>query len=75
MQLLLNKLEKEKLVIKLHKEGKTIHQIASAVHLSFSDIGKIIRKAEGPNDGITDIKHKSRDTQALYLFSIGIDTR
>jgi hypothetical protein len=68
----LNKSEKEKLVIRLHKEGKTIRQIAHTVHLSFSDIGKIIRKINGQNnkDGI-DLKDKSIETRAIYLFSIG----
>ena len=45
--MILNKQEKEQLVIKLHQEGKTIRQIASVAHLSFSDIGSIIRKIDG----------------------------
>jgi hypothetical protein len=72
----LNKQEKEELVIRLHKEGKTIRQIASAAHLSFTDIGSIIRKIDGRDndDGVEaneDIKNKTRDTKALFLFSIG----
>ena len=43
----LNKYDKEQLVIKLHKAGKTIRDIAQAVHISFTDIGKIIRKMIG----------------------------
>lgn len=43
----LNRYDKEKLVIKLHQEGKTIRQIAEAAHLSFGDIGKIIRRIDG----------------------------
>jgi hypothetical protein len=67
-----NKQEKEELVIRLHKEGKTIREIAHIVHLSFTDIGKIIRKLNGQNnnDGI-DLKDKSNETRAIYLFSIG----
>ena len=72
LQVVLNKQEKEELVIRLHKEGKTIRRIAQAAHLSFTDIGKIIRKLNGQNDndGI-DLKDKSIETRAIYLFSIG----
>lgn len=70
--MVLNKHEKEALVIKLHRQGKTIRQIASEAHISFTDIGKIIRKISGQNnyDDI-DLKDKSIETQAIYLFSIG----
>jgi hypothetical protein len=68
----LNKQDKEELVIRLHKEGKTIRQIAHIVHLSFSDIGKIIRKLNGQNNNDSiDLKDKSIETRAIYLFSIG----
>ena len=74
--MILNKRDKEQLVIKLHHEGKTILEIASAAHLSFTDIGSIIRRVDGPDndDGITgnkDIKNKSKDTQAIFLLSCG----
>jgi hypothetical protein len=71
MQVVLIKQEKEKLVIRLHKEGKTIREIAHIVHLSFTDIGKIIRWINVLKDETVDLKNKSKDTQALYLFSIG----
>jgi len=69
----LNRRDKEQLVIKLHQEGKSFREIASVAHLSFSDIGVILRKIDGKDDGIEmkDLKNKSKDTQALYLFSIG----
>jgi hypothetical protein len=72
----LNKQEKEELVIRLHKEGKTIRQIAAAAHLSFTDIGSIIRKIDGRDnddrvEANKDIKNKTRETKALFLFSIG----
>jgi hypothetical protein len=72
----LNRQDKEELVIRLHKEGKTIRQIAAAAHLSFTDIGVIIRKLDGrdKDDGskdIKDIKTKSADTKALFLFANG----
>ena len=76
MQVVLNRRDKELLVIKLHQEGKTIRDIASAAHMSFGDIGKIINRIDGrDNDDRVEakmnIKNKSKDTQALFLFSTG----
>ena len=76
MQVVLNRRDKEQLVIKLHQEGKTIRDIALAAHLSFSDIGAIIRKIDGRNsdDGVEDkidIKNKTSETKALFLFANG----
>jgi hypothetical protein len=76
VQVVFNRREKEQLVIRLHHEGKTIREIAAAAHLSFSDIGSIIRKIDGRDSedrlaGTQDIKNKSKDTQALFLFSCG----
>lgn len=73
---ILNKYDKEALVIQMHKEGKTIRQIAAAAHVSFSDIGKIIRKIDGLTDDSNDsneieLRDKSKSTQALYLFKNG----
>ena len=73
---MLNRQDKEELVIRLHQEGKTIRQIAAAAHLSFTEIGSIIRKIDGrdKDDGskdIKDIKTKSTDTKALFLFTNG----
>ena len=45
-EILLNKFEKEKRVIELHLEGKTIRDIAKEVHMSFKDIGRIIKAYE-----------------------------
>jgi hypothetical protein len=72
----LNRQDKEHLVIELYRQGKTIRQIAAAAHLSFTDIGAIIRKIDGRDndDGVEakiDIKNKSRETKALWLFSNG----
>jgi hypothetical protein len=66
----LNKEEKEQLVIKLHQENKTIREIASAAHMSFSDIKKIIGRIDG-NAGDTDLRSKSKATQAMSLFKTG----
>ena len=48
--MLLSKKEKEKLVIQLANEGKTIREIAKIVHMSFRDICKIINKETGDED-------------------------
>jgi transposase len=42
--LLLSRKEKEGLVIKLAREGKTTREIAKIVHISLKDIGEILRK-------------------------------
>ena len=60
-------------MIRLLKEGKTIREIAHVVHISFTDIGKIIRKINGQNNnnnGI-DLKDKSIETRAIYSFRGG----
>jgi hypothetical protein len=67
----LNRREKEQLVIKLHQQGKTIREIASVAHLSFGDIGSIIRRIDGKVDDGVDLKNKSPETKALSLFSSG----
>jgi uncharacterized coiled-coil protein SlyX len=75
LQIVLNKKDKELLVIKLHEEGKTKRLIAAEAHMSFGDIGKIIRRINGhdKDDDIEakDLKLKSKTTQALYLFKNG----
>jgi hypothetical protein len=72
LQVILSKKEKEELVVKLYQDGKTIREIAHIVHLSFTDISKIIRKLNGQNDNDDiDLKDKSIETRAIYLFSIG----
>ncbi|HZD36442.1 MAG TPA: hypothetical protein VE130_14660 [Nitrososphaeraceae archaeon] len=72
----LNKFEKEELAIKMHREGKTLREIAATAHMSFSNIGKIIRKIDGSTDDSNgsndiDMSKKSKSTQALYLFERG----
>jgi hypothetical protein len=73
MQVLLNKKEKEQLVIDLHQQGKTIREIAQQVHMSFKDIGSIIRRIDGGDDDVNanDLSSKSKSTRALFLFSNG----
>jgi hypothetical protein len=73
MQVLLNKKEKEQLVIDLHQQGKTVREIAQQVHMSFKDIGTIIRKVDGRDDDVdaNDLTNKSKSTRALFLFLNG----
>jgi hypothetical protein len=73
LQAVLNRPDKEQLVIKLHEEGKTIREIAQQAHMSFKDIGTIIRRIDGQEDNIEtkDLKNKSKETRALYLFLHG----
>ena len=42
----MNREEKERYVIQLYKEGKTVRKIAELTHMSFRDIGAIIKKVK-----------------------------
>ena len=74
----LNRSEKEQYVIRLHKDNKSIRDIAKLLHMSFRDIGTIIKNVKLGADGERgqledtndyDIKSKSKITQAIALFS------
>ena len=77
----LNKFEKEKKVIELHKQGKTIRQIAPEVHMAFRDISKIIKaydkkmrletKKEENNPPNQKIKKPPISSRAFKLFLDG----
>jgi transposase len=75
----LNKFEKEKRVIELHLEGKTIRDIAKEIHIGFNDIGRRIKTyekqqaaialKEKPKSDSCNIKKKpSKSSQALNYF-------
>jgi hypothetical protein len=79
---MLSRTEKEKRVIELYQQGKTIREIAQDVHMSFCDIGSIVRKATGSeeeDDGKSKEQQQdkipvttlSKDSQAFKLFSEG----
>ncbi len=57
--------EKEKRVIELANQGKTTREIAKAVHISFKDIGKIIRKVTGDEDLTEEEKEGEEDKTAF----------
>ena len=71
----MNREEKERYVIQLYKEGKTVREIAELMHMSFRDIGIITKKVKLETDGERgsleddDIKSKSKTIQAYKLFS------
>ena len=44
---MLSRVEKEQRVIELYKQGRSIREIAHEVHMSFGDIGAIIKKVTG----------------------------
>jgi transposase len=74
LQVILNKKDKEELVVKLYQDGKSIREIAKQAHLSFGTIGKIIKRLNGVENNETissDMNNKSKATQALNLFLQG----
>jgi hypothetical protein len=79
---MLSTTEKEQRVIELYQQDKTIREIAHEVHMSFGDIGSVIRKVtelRGDDDGKSKEQQQdnelhtilSKDTQAFALFSEG----
>lgn len=62
----INRSRKEKRVIELYEQGKTVREIAEDVHMSFAEIISIEKKHTGED------KHKkktlSKDSQALKLY-------
>jgi hypothetical protein len=75
---MLTRTEKEQRVIELYQQGKTIREIAQEVHISFGDIGAIIKKVTGSQDDDGKSKEQdkapitlSKDSQAFKLFSDG----
>ncbi len=64
---MLTRQEKERLVIDLFKQEKTIREIAKEVHMSFGYISTIIKKEFGSNED-----DKSKEVKAFELFSKGL---
>jgi hypothetical protein len=55
----------------MHQEGRNMRDIASTVHMSFGDIGKIIKESNGQSNNDIGVSNKSKATQALYMFNNG----
>jgi transposase len=76
MTLLLSRKEKEELVIKLAREGKTTREIAKIAHISLKDIGEIIKKFTGESNSESNEAKKEKErlsklsiyAQAFQLF-------
>src|SRR5215216_462105 len=69
---MLTRQEKERLVIDLYNQGKTIREISKEARMSFRDIGAILKKASGEKEEKQDIKESiSSSTKAYHLFSKG----
>ena len=71
---MLTRQEKERLVIDLYSQGKTIRDIAKELRMSFRDIGAILKKASGEkkeNQGKEQSLLLSPSTHAYQLFSKG----
>jgi hypothetical protein len=77
----MSRTEKEQYVIQLYNEDKGVREIAEVVHMSFRDIGIIIKKKvklveadgkrgalEGEGKDDDDIKSKSKFAQAMNYF-------
>jgi DNA-binding CsgD family transcriptional regulator len=71
----MNREEREEHLILLYKEGRTFKDIAKEMHMSFRDIGAIIKKAkleaERERGYTTDEEPKSPEAQAFKMFSEG----
>lgn len=68
--MILKKEEKEQLVIKLAMENKNYRTIAKIAHVSFIDIGKIIRKYNGQKPEYQN-KNPSVTSKAYQMFKEG----
>jgi len=70
---MLTRQEKERLVIELYNQGKTIRDIAKELRMSFRDIGSILKKASGEKEENQEKEQSllSPSTQAYRLFSKG----
>lgn len=60
--------EKERYVVYLHGKGKSYREIGRVVHVSFSDISKILREKYGYPEPKKDDSQLRNETRALKLF-------
>ena len=70
---LLDRNEKEEKVVELFLENKTVRDIAKIVHMSFRDIGEIIRKykARKARENLESDSSISEETKAIDFFLKG----
>ena len=75
--MILNRQQKEALVIELLNKGVTVPEIAKQVHLNFTDIKKIREKVTGDDKSIEEEnknKTRSKTSRAFELFLDGKST-
>jgi hypothetical protein len=68
---MLTRQEKERLVIELYNQGKTIRDVAKELRMSFRDIGAILKKSGEKEEEKEEQSLLSPSTQAYRLFSKG----
>ncbi|WP_196818045.1 hypothetical protein [Candidatus Nitrosocosmicus oleophilus] len=61
------RIHKEKSIIKLYEQGKSSREICQEEHISFRELGRIIRKYDGEKDS----KVVSNQTKAYSMFLAG----
>jgi hypothetical protein len=67
--LILTRKEKEELVIRLANQGKSTRQIAKAAHVSLKDIGTILKRYTGEDEGSSETDRSlSINSRAFKLF-------
>lgn len=70
--MVLSRSEKEQRIIELYADGRTIREIAREVHMSFSPISAVIRKASGESNCDDNSKpSRPKETEVLKLFEKG----
>jgi hypothetical protein len=67
--LILTRKDKEELVIRLANQGKSTRQIAKAAHVSLKDIGTILKRYTGEDEGSSETDRSlSINSRAFKLF-------
>jgi transposase-like protein len=69
--MILTRQERERLVLDLYNQGKTVSEISQEVRMSFSGIGAILKKAEQENETsketITDVASEDSKSSSSSL--------
>jgi hypothetical protein len=74
-EILLNKFEKEKRVIELHLEGKTIREISKIVKMSFRDIGKKIKEYDRKIESQTNRQNNNNNNTSIKTRKLSISSQ
>ena len=68
---MLTREEKEKQVVHLYEQGKSIREIAHELHLSFSTISSVIKRHTGEANAEIEKKQTEVDSRVFKLFEAG----